>query len=108
MFVLRLFKMLENQTESSKLEQRSVIKHFANENRKPCEFNKKIYDVYGKTYLTQTMFTKEQIMDFPPRVLVKKIGHRVETHQLSGKVPDAMVSKEVRASLFPRERTHHY
>ena len=36
-FVLKLFKKVENQTEYSRLEQRSVIKFLLAEKCKPCE-----------------------------------------------------------------------
>ena len=41
-FVLKLFKIVANQTERSKIEQRSVIKFLVAEKSQPCE-------IYGRT-----------------------------------------------------------
>ena len=50
---LSLFLLITaNQTKSSKLEQRSVIKYFVAENCKPCE-NYRICNVYRKTCFSQ-------------------------------------------------------
>ena len=43
-FVLKLFRLMENQTDNFKLQQRSVIKFLVAEKCKLCE----VYDVYGE------------------------------------------------------------
>ena len=48
MFTLRLFKMVENQTEYSRLEQRSVIKFVMAEKCKSCEIYWRTCDVNGE------------------------------------------------------------
>ena len=51
-FVLRLFKIAAaNQTECSRLEQRSVIKFVVAEKCKPCEMYRRMCDIYGETCL---------------------------------------------------------
>ena len=50
-FLLRLFKNMSNQTECSRLEQRSVIKFLVAEKCKPCEIYRRIYDVYTKKHV---------------------------------------------------------
>ena len=57
-FVLRLFKVVANQTECSRLEQRSVIKFLVAEKCNPCETYRKMYDVFRETYfIEKKMFT---------------------------------------------------
>ena len=51
-FVLRLFKMVTNKTECSKLEQRSVIKFLVAEKCKPYEIYKSMY-VYSEEYFSR-------------------------------------------------------
>ena len=53
---MRLFKMAANQC--SRLEQRSVMKFFAAEKRRPCEIYKRMCDVYGEGCFSKNkMFT---------------------------------------------------
>ena len=52
-FLLRLFKMLENQTEYSELEQQSFIKLLVDEKIKPYEIHGRMCDVYEEACLSQ-------------------------------------------------------
>ena len=52
-FILRIFKMAANQTESSRLEQRSVIKFLVAEKCKPCEIYRRMSDVYGEACFSE-------------------------------------------------------
>ena len=51
--VLRLFKMVANQTKCSRLEQRFVIKFLLAEKCKPCEIYGRKCDVYGEAYFSR-------------------------------------------------------
>ena len=50
--------MVANQTECSKLEQRSVINFFVAEKCKSCEIYERMYDVHGEAYFCQKQFLK--------------------------------------------------
>ena len=50
--------MVANQTEFTRLEQRSVIKYLMTENCKPCEIYKRMCDVYGEACFSQKFITK--------------------------------------------------
>ena len=50
--------MVANQTDCSRLEQRSIIK-FLMAKCKPCEIYQRICDVYGEVHSNQKMFTNE-------------------------------------------------
>ena len=49
-FLLKLFKIVANQTEYSRLEQRFVIDFLVAKKCKPCEICRRICDVYGKMF----------------------------------------------------------
>ena len=49
--------MKENETECSRLKQRSVIKFPVAEKSTPYEIYRRIYDVYGDKYFSQKKFT---------------------------------------------------
>ena len=49
--------MVKNQTDSSRLEQRSVIKVLVAEKCKPCDIHRKICDVYGEVCFIEKLFT---------------------------------------------------
>ena len=52
-FVLKWIKMAANQTEHSRLEQRSVIKVLIAEKCKPCEIYSRLCDIYREAYFSQ-------------------------------------------------------
>ena len=48
-FILKRFRMAPNQTECSKLEQKSVIKSSVAEKCKPCKIQIRVFDVFRET-----------------------------------------------------------
>ena len=56
-FLLKLFKIVANQRERSRYEQRSVIKFLLAEKGKPCEIYRKMCYVYEEVCFSQKMFT---------------------------------------------------
>ena len=101
-FVLRLFKMVANQTECSSLEQRSVIKFFGGrEEQTIWNFLKNVLDKKVSKWAKH----------LPQWAWVKKTVHGVETHWLSSKnkAQGAVVNKEGETDcLLGHERTHDY
>ena len=49
-FVLNVFRMAENQTEYSRIEQRSVIKYLEAEKCKPCEIYRRMGCVWRSIF----------------------------------------------------------
>ena len=49
--------MVTNQTDSSRLEQRSVIKFLVAEKCKPCKIYWRMYDIYEEACFSTKMFT---------------------------------------------------
>ena len=72
-FVLRLFKIVTNQTQCTRLEQRSIIKFLIPEKSKPCEICRRMCDFTEKHVLVKKMFTKGLIMGLPQVAWVIKI-----------------------------------
>ena len=70
--ILRLFKMITNQTECSRLEQRSVIKCSVAEKCKPCEIYKRMCDVYGEVCFSKIIFYNWAKHECATRSLSKK------------------------------------
>ena len=64
MFVLRLFEMVENQKQCSKLEQRSVVKFLLAEKYKPCKIYRRMRDVHGEVCLNQKDVYKSSKLGF--------------------------------------------
>ena len=56
--------MVANQTECSRLQQRSVVKFLLGEKCKPCENHKRLCDGYRETHFSQKMFTNGIDIDF--------------------------------------------
>ena len=76
---------------------------------KPCEFYRRMYNVYAEVCFNQEMFANWLNMGLPLQVRVKETVDGVETHRLSGKerFPGTSVSKEGHADcLLAHERTH--
>ena len=99
-FVLRLFKMVANRAEYSKLEQKSVIKVLVAEKCKPWEIYKKLWDVYRETSFSKKK--KKAKMGFSQQALVKM---RVDGLSGKEKVLGAAVDKGHTNSLLGYERT---
>ena len=70
-YVLRLFKIVINQIECSRLEQRSVIKFFLTKKCKLCVIYRKMCDVYREACFSQKMFTNDHNIGLPPQALVE-------------------------------------
>ena len=96
------FKMVTNQTESSGLEQKSVIKFLEDDKCKPCEIYRRICNVFREACFSQRMFTNELVIGLPLWVWIKKTVYGEKIHWLSGKekVPGAAVSKKEDADNF--------
>ena len=88
--------MVSNKTDSSKLEQWSVIKFLLAKKYKQCKIYRRMCDVYREVCLSQEMFTKGVNMGLLLQAQVGKTIHGVETHHLYSKekVPGEVVSKE--------------
>ena len=84
-FVLGLLRIVANQTECSRLEQRSVIKFLLAEKCKPCEIYTRMCIVYREAWLSQRLLTNGLNIGLPLRVRVKKTVNGAETHWFSGK-----------------------
>ena len=110
LLVLRLFKMVKNQAEWSRLEQTSMINFFLVEKCKPCEIYWRMFNVYGEACFNQKMFINGLIMGLSLRGRVEKTVHGVEIHWLWGKKGlDIVVSKESLAdSVLGHKRSNHY
>ena len=104
------FKMVANQTEASRLEQRTVIKFLMAQKCKPCEIYRRMHGVYWEAYFSQRIFSNGLNMGLPIQAWVDKSVHRVETYWLSGKekVPGTAISKEGHADSFLRHEMTHY
>ena len=110
-FVLRLFKIVANQTESSKLEHRFVIKFLWLRNANHVKFTEEYVMCTEKQVLIKQRFIKEQKIGLPLRITVEKTVHALETHWLFGKekVLGAAISKESNAdSVLRHELTQNY
>ena len=55
-FLLRLFKIVANQTGCSRFEQRSFIKFLVAEKCKPCKIYRTMGDVYGEANFCQKVY----------------------------------------------------
>ena len=56
--------MVANKPVCSRFEQRNVIKCFLAEKYKPCDIDKRIWDVYGEACFGQKMFPSGVNVDF--------------------------------------------
>ena len=96
-FVLRLFKMVANQTQRFRLKKRSIINCLVAEKCKPCEIYSIMCHVYGGQCFNQQMFTNGLITSLP-RLREKTVN-----------VLGAAFSKEGHAdSLLGLESSRHY
>ena len=77
--------MVENQTEGSSLEQKSVMRPLVTEKCKSCKIYWRMCDVYREESFSKKNFTNRLDMSFPIWAQVKKTVHWVETHWLSDK-----------------------
>ena len=84
MFLLRLFKMVANQTVSSRFEQRSIINFFNAEKFKQCEIYRRMCDVY------------EEVC-FSPRNVYKWTKCELKWQSIEWKHPDSLVKKKIQA-----------
>ena len=82
-YVLRLFKMVANPTECSKLEQRSVMKFLMAEKHKACEIHRRMCDVYEEACLSQKMFINGWDRGLPLQARVEKTVDGVEIQWFS-------------------------
>ena len=90
---MRLSKITANQTESSRLEQRSVIRCLVAEKYKQYEIYKRMYNVYReKIFVKERMYTNGINMGFPLQAWVVMIVDEVETHWLSSKEISSVLS----------------
>ena len=65
--------MVANQTECSRLEQRSIIKFLVADKRKPYEIYRLMCDVYRKAYFSQKNFHKWARKEFAASLSQKDI-----------------------------------
>ena len=110
-FVLRLFKMVANQKQCFRLEQRSLIRFLIATKSKPCDIYRRMYVVYGEAYFSQKRFTNTLNMGMPLRTRIKKTIQRVGKHWLFGKekVLGAAIGKEGHANcLQAYKMINHY
>ena len=80
---LAYLKMAENQTESFRLEQRSVIRFLMAEKYKPCEIYRKMCNMYGEDFLLKKSiywWAKHgfalQLYDIKYSYQIQKFAHR--------------------------------
>ena len=110
-FVLRLFKMLLNQSECSRFEQRLVIKFLVDEKCKACEIYGRMFDVFREVCLNQKMFTNRLNMSLLLWAWTKKTVHGVGTVTLQQRKSTrwSAVNKESHTETLLRyDRTYHY
>ena len=104
-FVLKLFKMILNETICSSFGQRSVIKFLPAEKTKPYEIDRRMYNVHG-----EICFSKMHVYKWTKPGFAATI-QGLEAYWLSTKenVPGAVTCKEGLDNIFLRyERTHHF
>ena len=102
--------MVANQTESTRLEQRLIIKFLVAGKNKPCEIYRRMCDVCKEACFNKKNFYKLAKCGFAIMILNQKTVYRIEIHWLSDKekVPDTAVCKEDADSLMQYEKIHHY
>ena len=110
-FVLRLFEMVANQKECSRLKQKSLIKFLLTKKCKRDEIYRRPCYIHRETFFTQKAFTNGLNMGLSLWTWVKKTVHGEETHWFSSKekVQRAVISKEGNVEgVLGHEKTHHY
>ena len=107
--VLRLLKMVGNQTQCSSLEQKYDIRFFSAGKYKQWETCRRMSVVCGGACFCEKVLTNKQDIALPLWTKVEKTVNGVETHWISRKerVPGAVVSKEGDfESLLGNWKTH--
>ena len=83
-FLLRLFEMVENQTDFFEFKQRYDMKSFHAENCKPCKNNLRIFDLDGEACFSQKTFKNWLNIGCARQARAKMTVHGVGKCWLSG------------------------